>query len=390
VIVVVGAGPAGIAAALRAKQCGARATVIDDNPAPGGQIWRGETRNSWLDRFHNSGIPVIVSARVITGDKKAQTLLLETPEGARTVAWDKLVIATGSRELFLPFPGWTLPGVFGAGGLQALAKSGLPVAGKRIAIGGTGPLLLAVAAYLREHGAYVKLIAEQALRVSLAGFGRELLRNPTKLVQGGKLASAIAGIPYMPNSRIVSAEGQGRLQAVTVRNGHRSWIEDCDYAAIAYGLVPNNELATYLGDSPNINVAGTGELELSLVEGEIAGLIAAGHPERAQSLSARRDKARRFAGALDRAFGLRDELRSLPRPNTVVCRCEDIPYERLCEFPNFRAAKLHTRSGMGACQGRVCGAASHFLFGWNADSLRPPLFPASVGSLLPATTEEIR
>ena len=72
------------------------------------------------------------------------------------------MLATGARERFLPFPGWTLPNVMGAGGLQALAKSGLPVAGKRIVVAGSGPLLLAVAKYLRDHGADVLLIAEQA------------------------------------------------------------------------------------------------------------------------------------------------------------------------------------------------------------------------------------
>jgi thioredoxin reductase len=389
-IVVVGAGPAGIAAALRTNECGARVTVVDDNPAPGGQIWRGEDRNEWLTRFRESGIPVFASARVVAGDAKTQTLLIETSEGARTIVWDKLILATGSRELFLPFPGWTLPGVFGAGGLQALAKSGLPVAGKKIIVGGTGPLLLAVAAYLRQRGAHVKLIAEQASPASLAGFAKDLLQNSKKLLQGGRLAWKIAGIPYMTNCWVESASGQGRLERVTLRRGRKTWTEDCDYAAIGYGLVPNDELATFLGDSPHIWVAGTGELELSLAEGEIAGFTAAGYPERAQTLHPKRKKARRFAAALDRAFALRDELKTLPRPDTFICRCEDVTYERLCEFPNARAAKLHARCGMGPCQARVCGPATEFLFGWKAGSLRPPLFPASIGSLLPATTEEIR
>jgi hypothetical protein len=292
--------------------------------------------------------------------------------------------------LFLPFPGWTLPGVFGAGGLQALAKSGFSVGGKTVVIGGTGPLLLAVAAYLRQRGANVKMIAEQASPTSLAGFARELIRHPKKLLQGGGLARDIAGIPYLTNCRIESASGQGRLQRVTLRRGRKTWTEDCDCAGIGYGLVPNNELAAFLGDSPNICVAGTGELELSLVEGEIAGFTAAGHPERAQALHAKREKVRRFTAAVDRAFALRDELKSMPTPDTIVCRCEDVTYERLCEFPNTRAAKLHTRCGMGPCQGRICGPATEFLFGWQTGSLRPPLFPASIGSLLPATTEEIR
>ena len=85
--------------------------------------------------------------------------------------YEKLVLATGARERFLPFPGWTLPNVMGAGGLQAMVKSGLPIRGKRVIVAGTGPLLLAVAAYLRKHGAEIPVICEQASWSSLARFG---------------------------------------------------------------------------------------------------------------------------------------------------------------------------------------------------------------------------
>ena len=306
-IVVVGAGPAGIASALRAQECGARVTVIDDNATPGGQIWRGDGANTWVARFRSSGIPLLSGARVVCGDARARTLLVETEMEARSIHYDKLILATGSRELFLPFPGWTLPGVFGAGGLQALAKTGLPVAGKRVVIGGTGPLLLAVAAYLRQRGAEVKLIAEQANIQSLAGFAPELLRHPRKVLQGASLQWAIAGTPYRTGCWVESAQGRGRVERVTIRSGRDSWIEDCDYAAIGYGLVPNSELATSLGESPpDVYIAETGEVDLSFVEGEIAGLMAAGYPERALLLYPKRDKARGFAAALETTFALRD------------------------------------------------------------------------------------
>ena len=396
-IVVVGAGPAGIAAALRAQECGARVTVIDDNPSPGGQIWRGESTNTWVERFRNSGIPILAGTRVIAADAAAHTLLLETDENSREIRYEKLILATGSRELFLPFPGWTLPGVFGAGGLQALAKSGLPVSGKRVVIGGTGPLLLAVGAYLRQHGAEVKLIAEQANIQSLAGFAPELLRHPRKVWQGASLQWAIAGVPYRTGCWVESAEGRGRVERVTIRSGRdgfptsSSWTEDCDYAAIGYGLVPNRELEWSLGENPpDVYIARTGEMEFSFVEGEIAGLTAAGYAERAVLLHPKREKAGAFAAALDTTFTLREELKHLPAPETFVCRCEDVTCERLRPFDNFRAAKLHTRCGMGPCQGRVCEPAASFLFGWPAPSdegrsPRPPVFPARIESLLPVT-----
>jgi len=82
------------------------------------------------------------------------------------------------------------------------------------------------------------------------------------------------------------------------------------------------------------------------------------------------------------AFGLREELRALPRPETIVCRCEDVRYEKLQQAASFRAAKLHTRCGMGPCQARICGPATEFLFGWRTDSVRPPILPARAASLI--------
>ena len=95
----------------------------------------------------------------------------------------------------------------------------------------------------------------------------------------------------------------------------------------------------------------------------------------------RRDKAIRFARAIDEAFALRPELRSLPQPDTIVCRCEDVTVERLQPCASFRAAKLHTRCGMGPCEGRICGPAASFLFGWQDESIRPPVLPARIGTL---------
>ena len=129
-----------------------------------------------------------------------------------------------------------------------------------------------------------------------------------------------------------------------------------------------------------------GGLELSLVRGrDSPGLAAAGRLPQAQPLFADRQKWRRFAHRLNRTFSLRDELRTLPSPDTIVCRCEKMP-----RTPGFGStvagigAKLHTRCGMGPCQGRICGPATEFLFGWNPDSVHPPVFPVRVSSLASA------
>ena len=134
-------------------------------------------------------------------------------------------------------------------------------------------------------------------------------------------------------------------------------------------------------------VTGIGGLELALVEGEIAGLAAAGRLETARRRFGARESGRRFAAALERAFALRGELKTLPQPDTLVCRCEDVPLGRIRGCRGWREAKLHTRCGMGPCQGRVCGPALEFLQGWKVESVRPPVFPARVGSLIKAAAE---
>jgi NADPH-dependent 2,4-dienoyl-CoA reductase/sulfur reductase-like enzyme len=408
-IVVVGAGPAGMAATVCARESGASVFVLDDNPMSGGQIWRGGEKAHkgsqaahWFARFLESGVPVLTGAQVISASAANKSLLVETWDQSFELRYNKLIIAAGAREIFLPFPGWTLPGITGVGGLQALAKSGLPMNGKSVVLAGSGPLLLAVASSLRKMGARVKLIAEQATRASVMRFAFGLLRHPAKIAQALVLQGSLLGIPYRYSCWVEAAEGNGRLKRLILRQGNRRWAENCDYAAIAFGLYSNVELPSLLNcrilndavqvdeygrtSVPDIYCAGEctgiGGVDLSLVEGEIAGYAAAEKHDRARNRFEARYKARDFADRLNAAFALRPELKALPKDDTFVCRCEDVCYGRLKGVSSFRAAKLHTRCGMGPCQGRVCGPATQFLFGWRTESIRPPIFPARVGSLV--------
>jgi hypothetical protein len=106
-----------------------------------------------------------------------------------------------------------------------------------------------------------------------------------------------------------------------------------------------------------------------------------GREKLARRRFAARDSHRRFAKALGKAFALRSELRKLPQDRTLICRCEDVTWGRVRACQSWPEAKLHTRCGMGPCQGRVCSAALEFFLGWKAESVRPPVFPVRIGSL---------
>lgn len=201
---------------------------------------------------------------------------------------------------------------------------------------------------------------------------------------------------------MVEAHGDEKLEGVTLLRGGKRWQVSCDYLACGFHLMPNLELAELLGcaiDTAGVRVdefqqttvsqvysagetTGIGGLELSLVEGEIAGLAAAGKRDEARTVFSAREKQRKFAALLNRTFALRDELKQLPASDTIVCRCEDVTFERLRAQSSWRAAKLQTRCGMGPCQGRVCGGAVEFLFGWRAESVRPPVLPVRIDSLI--------
>ncbi len=313
------------------------------------------------------------------------------------ITYAKLILATGARELFLPFPGWTLPHVLGAGGLQAMAKGGLPIEGKRIVVAGSGPLLLAVAAYLKAHGAIVPLIAEQTSALHLVLFGMGL--GMRKIQQAANLGWELRESRYRPGTWVTSTTpGEVRLN-------HGAPVA-CDYLACAFGLVPNLELARMLGcltrkgativdeicrtSMPDVHavgeVNGIGGEDLALIEGQLAGYAATGQTIKATRLIPERKRLLSFRRLLARTFAPRRQLRKLAEPGTIVCRCEDVRFGRLAGASNEggdeRDAKLQTRCGMGACQGRVCGPACEFLFGWPAGNLRPPLSPMPVSAYL--------
>ncbi|WP_206995027.1 FAD-dependent oxidoreductase [Trinickia mobilis] len=429
-IVVVGAGPAGLSAARSAAASGARIAVLDDNPRAGGQVWRqgpnrGEAaplRDALTSLAACSNVTSWPSTRVIAL-LPAKGLLIESSEkGGVALSYDRLIVATGARERLLPFPGWTLPGVTGAGGLQALIKGGLPVRGERIVIAGSGPLLMAALATAREAGAQALAVVEQASATAVARFGLALAATPSKLWQAAHLTRGFAGLRYWTGGVVREARGTGRVEEVVVRRGARDVTLACDRVACGYGLVPNVTLAQALGckladgaiavdEVQRTTVAGVfaagectgiGGMELARIEGELAGLAAsgAGIPS---ALWRSRERWTRFAGRVERAFALGAAACARPPADTLLCRCEDVTFGEAAAHATWRDAKLHTRCGMGACLGRICGTAAQTAFGgaaagraehgggaqgWDAAPPRPPFSPAKIATLIAAARDD--
>ena len=201
---------------------------------------------AWTERLAASECAVWRGWEVV--DAPSPSLLrLEGEEGSRDLKFERLILATGARERFLPFPGWTLPGAMGVGGVQALIEAGLDPAGKRVVVAGSGPLLLTVAAKLAGAGAKVKGIFGPAPALRLCGFGWTALGASSKLIEGAGYLMSTLGVAYRSGWWVKRAEGANRVESVTVTNGRKERTIPCDWLACGFHLVPNLELPRLLG-----------------------------------------------------------------------------------------------------------------------------------------------
>ena len=237
---------------------------------------------------------------------------------------------------------------------------------------------------------------EQAAWADVAGFGAGLWRWPSKLAQAAKLVTAA----YRPDAHVVEAFGDMRLERVRIRQGDREFDVDCDRLACGFGLVPNTVLPSHLGcriDDGAVAVdvhqrtsrdgvfaagecTGVGGSELAMVEGEIAGLAATGQTAQLAALVTQRRTGR----CLPMPYAsVRDPRTDPPaRATDVAVPLRGRAFRRRRASAGLDAAKLQSRCGMGACQGRVCSAAAQALFGWTPPMPRTPLVPARVGTLM--------
>jgi NADPH-dependent 2,4-dienoyl-CoA reductase/sulfur reductase-like enzyme len=420
-VAVVGAGPAGVAAALAAAGCGKRVCLLDEGFRPGGQIWRHRAHEAppaakaLLRALARSGAQVLAGASVFDGWRQdgAWRLAASGPGGRIDLEAQALVLACGARELFAPFPGWTLPGVLGAGGGQALLKEGLELNGEPVLVAGSGPLLLPAAASARRHGGRLEAVLEQAPWGRLAGMAPLLAARPGKALQALGLGLALLGTPYRPGWWVAEALGTDRLEQVRITDGRRERLIPCRWLFCGFGLVPNLELGRLLGcatasgaftvdGSQHTSLArvyaagevcGVAGVDAALAEGRIAGLAAAGAWDPSgwadRLLVRARRRARAMGGRLEEIFALRSEVLALPRPDTLVCRCEDVPFGAIDPAWGARETKLCTRAGMGPCQGRVCGPILARRFGHEPDTVRVPVKCVPLGQLMDQREEAV-
>jgi thioredoxin reductase/bacterioferritin-associated ferredoxin len=431
-VAVVGAGPAGIAAAVAAREAGASVVVIDEYGAPGGQIWK-RPRGAGAE-----GLPPAARRRcealagcgarlladtTVWAARDEHTLLAATSDGrAHAVHARAIVLATGAYDRPVAFPGWTLPGVVTAGAAQSLAKAEDVLPGRRVLLAGAGPFLLPVAEQLLARGAEVAVVAEATGRAEWLRTAPRMLRHPRRVGEYAAYRARLRGVPFMWSHAIVCAEGSGRVASATVARVDADWRPRpgsertfaVDAVATAYGFLPSVELARALGCAlagervahdadmrttvPHVFVAGeaagVGGADLALVEGEIAGRAAAGHRAR-RALRRRRRRGAAFARVLDDLFGPRAGLLELADAATTVCRCEDVTAGDLdaaiaAGARSMGALKVATRCGQGPCQGRIC---AHLVAARAPDvedarfSSRPPVRPVALSTLADTEAE---
>ncbi|WP_246842807.1 FAD/NAD(P)-binding oxidoreductase [Allokutzneria sp. NRRL B-24872] len=414
-IVVVGAGPAGVAAAKAAVAHGASVTLIDSAPLLGGQYGRQAIDSPYVGVPGVQHLPNTVVWAIEPG-RRLHLLSgpLDAPNRVASVLdAPHLILATGAYDRAIPFPGWDLLGVHTAGAAQALAKGRREAIGQRVLIAGTGPFLLPVAESLVSVGSRVLGVLEAN---SPTRWARGALTGLHKIPELARYAAVLAKhrIPYRTKRTVIAAHGIDRVTSVTTAKIDGAWNVvpgseqrvEVDAVCVGFGFVPQLDLAVASGclvykgfvrvDSAQRTsvagvlaageITGVGGADLAAAEGEIAGITAAGG--RVPRAALRRvHKGRMFAEALARAHPVRPGWRSWLTPNTIICRCERVVHDTLRQAVDLRGAadsrtlKLTSRVGLGRCQGRMCGRAVAELTGIPDVVRRPIAAPVRLGEL---------
>lgn len=421
-LLVVGGGPAGISAARSAAAAGMNVMLVDERPTLGGQIYKqpgpGFTvtdpaamdrqfryGRSLIDSLDGTGVDVHLRTGVVAVEGRDAVLVTEG-SAARTVTARRMVLAPGAHDRPVAFPGWTLPGVITAGGLQTLAKTQRVLPGERVLFAGSGPVALAFPAQLGHYGAHIVTALEagpapragDVLRIARAARGNTALLRDAARYRGMLLRHRI---PLRYGRIVVRAEGEGRVERVVHAAVDADWrviagteeSVEADVLCVGYGFVASLELMRLVGcdfdyqedlgghvvrrdewlrtSVDGVYAAGDGAgVEGSFVaidEGRLAGVAAAmdagvmsEKDAAAAAAPARRRLARRRAlsAATTRLYRVGPGIFELPADDTVICRCEVVRRRDLApaiaSTDDINLVKAFTRAGMGPCQGRIC------------------------------------
>ncbi|WP_176086381.1 NAD(P)/FAD-dependent oxidoreductase [Martelella sp. HB161492] len=451
-LLIIGAGPAGMAAAVEAKKAGLSVTVMDEQPRPGGQIYRGietasEKRLQVLGKDYGTGRSLVESFRLAEVDYLPGTLVWNigsdktvdySREGAaaRLVA-KSILVATGALERPVPVPGWTLPGVTTAGALQILMKTA-GVVREDCVLAGAGPLLWLVAVQMLNAGAPPKAIIENLPKgrvMSAMSLVPKALRAREYLIKGALMVARLkaAGVPIHSGASDLAIEGEDAAEAITFRKGGKTHRIAATAIALHQGVVPNQQVtrlvrAEHKWDAsqhcfrPVLNDAGETSVKGVYVAGDgasingaksaaLAGKLAALHIAKAHGIAVSPERMVRLEAGIARDISVRPMLEKIyapapeilaPADATIVCRCEEVTAGDIRKMADLGApgpnqVKSMLRAGMGPCQGRVCGLAVAGIIadrkGETPDEtgyyrIRPPLKPIPLSELAAYHPEE--
>ncbi|MFJ3368128.1 cyanide-forming glycine dehydrogenase subunit HcnB [Pseudomonas sp. NPDC086251] len=381
--VIVGGGPAGMAAAIELARHGVRTTLFEEASRLGGVVYRGPLREGvqldylgpryWqaLTHLHeefqdySALIEVRLNHRVI-GAQGSRLLVLDGEERLQEFEYPQLVLAAGCHERSVPFPGWTLPGVMLLGGLQLQIKSGVVRPQGPVVIAGTGPLLPLVACQLHACGVTVAGVFEACAFGKIAKESLALLNKPQLFLDGLSMLAFLKmhGIPVRYGWGVVAAQGDGELSSVTVAPYSRTWVADRDRAlqipaqtlAVGYGFIPRTQLSQQMGlnhefsddgylravtniwqqsSEPHVHLVGDmGGIrggEAAMLAGKIAAVSIMLQRDVLDSELALKQRSYylsklnpivRFRAAVDRYTERGAGQTALPAAGTVICRCE--------------------------------------------------------------------